>query len=241
MKVDKEIIRILGDMEIEGNTCRITEQLSRDMYSKTAKVLKGMGGKWVSAKKCTVFPEGTDIEGTVAEIAATGEFKSLQQEYQFFPTPEELAEKIVELAGIEEGDRCLEPSAGRGNIAKFMPGCDCIELNPENAEYLRQNGFNVIAADFMQFVPDEAAYDVIVMNPPFCKCQDAAHVIKAIKMAKKCVVAIMGNGAMFRQDKIYKEFRELVEQYGGTLEALPEDSFKESGTAVNTCLAVIRK
>ena len=46
---------------------------------------------------------------------------------------------------------------------------------------------------------------------------------------------------MFRQDKIYKEFRELVEMYGGTLEALPEESFKESGTGVNTCLAVIRK
>ena len=153
MRVDKEIIKILTAMEIEGNTCRITEQLPRDLYAKTAKVLKGMGGRWVSAKKCTVFPEGTDIEGTVAEIAATGEFKSLQQEYQFFPTPEELAEKIVELAGIEEGDRCLEPSAGRGNIAKFMPGCDCIELNPENAAYLRENGFNVIASDFMEFEP----------------------------------------------------------------------------------------
>lgn len=241
MKVSEEVICVLRGMEIDGNMCRITDVLPREIYTKTAKVLKAMGGKWVSAKKCTVFPEGTDVSGTISQIIASREFISLQQEYQFFPTPDALAVQLIELAGIDEGDRCLEPSAGRGNIAKYMPGCDCIELNPDNAAYLTANGFNVIASDFMEFVPPESGYDVIVMNPPFCKGQDAAHVTKAISIARKCVVAVMSGSTLWRQDKVYREFRELVERHGGYLRELPQDSFKESGTAASTCVAVVRK
>ena len=46
---------------------------------------------------------------------------------------------------------------------------------------------------------------------------------------------------MYRTDKIYTELRELVAKYNGTIKLLPENSFKESKTAVNTCLVVVNK
>lgn len=240
MKVENDVINVLKNAEIDGTELRITEQLDRKLYQKTAKVLNAMGGKWVTSKKATVFPDGTDIGGTIEEIAETGEFKSLVQEYQFFPTPDELAKRIVELAEISEGDSCLEPSAGRGNIAKYMPGCDCIELNPDNRRYLKENGFNVIHDDFMTFEPDKE-YDVIVMNPPFCKGQDARHITKAINIAKKTIIAIAGGGVAFRSDKIYTDLRKLIADHGGTIEQLPQNSFKESGTGAGTVLIIVRK
>lgn len=240
MKIDKNVIEVLSSAEIDGCSIKITAQLDRKLYQKVAKVLSAMGGKYVSAKKATVFPDETDIETTINNIIETGEFISVAKEFQFFPTPDDLAEKVVALANIKEGDVCLEPSAGRGNIAKYMPGCDCIEINSDNRKYLEENGFNVIHDDFMTFTPNKK-YDVIVMNPPFCKGQDAKHILKAIEIAEKTVVAIAGGSVMFRQDKIYAKLREIVKKYNGAITELPQKSFKESGTNVETCLIIVRK
>lgn len=238
MKISTEVIEVLAKADVSGNTLKITEQLDRDLYLKVNKVLKAIGGKWQSSKKCHVFE--SDVEDILQNIILTGEYTDVQTEFQFFPTPEELAKQLVAEADIKEGEICLEPSAGRGNIARFMPGCDCIELNPDNHKFLVDNGFNVIADDFMTFEPLKE-YDVIVMNPPFCKQQDIAHVTKAINLAKRCIIAIMSASVMWRTDKRSTEFCALVESFGGTITLLPEKAFKESGTMVNTCKVVVRK
>ena len=238
MKIEKQVIDVLASAEIEGNKLRLTAQLDRALYQKVAKVLLSIGGKWNSKEKAHIFKE--DVETMISNMLLTGEYTDVKQEFQFFPTPDALAKEIVEKAGIVDGDVCLEPSAGHGNIAKYMSGCDVIELNPDNRKYLTENGFNLVHDDFMTFEPQKD-YDVIVMNPPFCKQQDIKHVTKAIQIAKKCVVAIMSASPMWRTDKISEEFRSLVKTYGGTLEELPEGAFKESGTNVKTCLVVVRK
>lgn len=238
MKINAEVIAVLAKAEVEGSTLKITEQLDRDLYLKVAKVLKAIGGKWQSAKKCHVFE--SDVEDILQDIILTGEYTDARSEFQFFPTPEELARQLVDDAKIKEGERCLEPSAGRGNIAKFMPCCDCIELNPDNRKFLIDNGFCVISEDFMTFEPRKD-YDVIVMNPPFCGQQDIEHVTKAITIAKRCVVAVTSASVMWRTDKRSTQFRELVESLGGIIEPLPEKAFKESGTMVNTCKVVVKK
>jgi hypothetical protein len=85
--------------------------------------------------------------------------------------------------------------------------------------------------------------DVVLMNPPFSKGQDVKHVTHALGFLKPGgrLVAIMGAGVTFRQDKRTNEFRELVQAMGGTIERLPEGSFKSSGTMVNTVIVVIDK
>lgn len=238
MKVEADVIEVLKGVETVGNMLRITQKLDRTMYQKVNKTLTGLGGKWSSKEKAHVFEK--DVSEIIGQIIETGEYKDLKADFQFFPTPPELAKKVVEMAEIKDGENCLEPSAGRGGIAQFMPNCDCIELNQDNAAYLREHGFNVIHDDFMTFKPKKD-YAVIVMNPPFNKGQAVAHVTKAILIAKRCVIAITDAGIMFRTDKATTAFRELVKSYGGTIEPLEAGAFKESGTMVNTVIITVRK
>lgn len=238
MKIDKSIIDIFAAAEVNGNQLKLTAQLDRQTYQKINKVLTAIGGKWNSSKKAHIFKE--PVEEIIQNIILTGEFTSEKKEFQFFPTPKELAKQLVDMAEIQTDDICLEPSAGHGNIARFLPNVDVIELNPANRKYLSENGFNLVHDDFMSFEP-EKEYDVIVMNPPFCKQQDIDHITKAISIAKKTVIAVASQSVMFRTDKKSVGFRELVKSFGGTITELPQNAFKESGTAVNTCIIALRK
>ncbi|GAG77997.1 unnamed protein product, partial [marine sediment metagenome] len=43
-----------------------------------------------------------------------------KKEFQFFETPPDIVSQLIELAEIGIGHTCLEPSAGRGNIAEAL-------------------------------------------------------------------------------------------------------------------------
>lgn len=238
MKIDNSVVEVLKTSEFDGSLLRLPGQLERKLYERVAKVLKSIGGKWSSAKKAFVFKE--DVGDLITSIADSGEYIPKRQALQFFPTPESLAHEIVEIADIRQGESTLEPSAGQGNIAQFMPSPDCIELDPKNRAILEKRGFRVVGEDFLKF-PSSASYDVIVMNPPFCKRQDALHILKAISMANRRVVAIASQTVMWRTDGPYKMLRDAVAHYGGYIRKLPDKSFKEAGTMVNTALVVIDK
>ena len=76
------------------------------------------------------------------------------------------------------------------------------------------------------------------MNPPFSA--DVDHVLHAFAHLKDGgrIVAIMSEHSFFANDKKSIEFREFLEQRG-TSEKLPSDTFKASGTMVNTRLVII--
>ena len=69
------------------------------------------------------------------------------------PTPTNVVQDMIEVAGIEEGMSVLEPSAGMGHIADnlreagFDP--DVAELSGDRRELLELKGFNVVGSDFM--------------------------------------------------------------------------------------------
>lgn len=238
MKIDNSVIEVLKTSGIDDCLLYLPGQLERKLYERVSKVLKAIGGKWSSARKAFVFKD--DVGDIITSIVDSGEFVPNRQKFQFFPTPEALAREIVELADIREGDCTLEPSAGIGNIARFMPSPDCIELDPKNRAELEKRGFNVVGEDFMAFEPSKL-YDVIVMNPPFCKGQDARHILKAIELAVRKVVAIASASVLWRTDGPYKTLRDTVARYGGYMRELPDGSFKESGTMVKTALVVVDK
>lgn len=238
MKIKSEVIEVLKKARIEGSLLYIDEQLDRKTYTSVNKILKDIGGKWSSAKGATVFKD--DIEEIICEIINTGDFVSEKKQYQFFPTPEDLVKKILKDVELKPEWTCLEPSAGRGNIAKYLPNCDCIELNPSNRQYLTDNGFNLIHDDFMTFEPNKI-YNAIIMNPPFEKHQDIRHVTKAIEIATDLVVAIISASPMWRTDNESVSFRELVSSLNGSITELPEKAFKDSGTSMNTALVVVKK
>lgn len=124
-------------------------------------------------------------------------------------------------------------------------GCEVtlIERNHHLCEILRAEGFAPIYADFLEW-GTEQRFDRILMNPPFEKLQDIAHVLHANKFLKDggIQVAIMGAGAFFRQDRKAREFRERLEGRG-TFEKLPSGTFdiSERPTGVETYLVKITK
>ena len=166
----------------------------------------------------------------------------------FFPTPKQIVEQMLDEADIKPGEKVLEPSAGKGNIAdeiksKFPNNAlDVVEWNTSLSELLSDKCHNVVGNDFLK---TDSKYDKIIMNPPFEKMQDIDHVKHAYDLLNPGgrVVAIMSESPFFNSSKKAAEFREWLESTGGTSEKLPENSFKNSerSTGVNTRLVVIDK
>lgn len=164
---------------------------------------------------------------------------------QLFPTPPELAKRMVELAGIEHGHRVCEPSAGTGNIVKAIRNAgfngdihlDCIEINHDLCKALKASGEDADCRDFLEvtkpYCPDAPdGWDRIIMNPPFERGSDIKHINHALKFLKPGgrLVAICANGPKQRDE---------LQLIASHWEDLPEGTFKESGTNVNTALLVI--
>jgi len=155
----------------------------------------------------------------------------------FFPTPAGVAQDMIDAADIQEGMSVLEPSAGMGHIAGqirdagFEP--DVVEMSSGRRELLEAKGFNVVGRDFLDI---EGQYDRIIMNPPFSGRRDVEHVQHAYSQLNKDgrLVALMGEGVFFGQDKKAVAFREWLDSVGGTAEKLEEGTFLDPSLPVNT-------
>jgi len=249
MKVANEVLAVLSAAIVLGSSVKLTGQLDRNLYVQTDKVLQAAGGKWNKKEKAHVF-DG-DAESRIDQIIVTGDVVVPKDEYNYFPSPKAVVDRLVELADIKDGMMVLEPSAGRGAIVKGIIAAaskvivDMHELNAENYALLMSANFPLSGiapepTDFLAADPNPV-YDRVVMNPPFMKQADIKHVLHALNFLKQggLLVAVMGAGVMFRENKLTTEFRALVEQRGGTFEKLPDGSFKESGTMVNTVIVII--
>jgi|GEM_PF-1853945 len=156
----------------------------------------------------------------------------------FFPTAEPVADEAIDIADIKEGMDVLEPSAGMGHIADRIRETgvepDVIELSGERRELLEAKGYNVVGSDFMEY--DDKKYDRIIMNPPFSDRRDAKHLLHAYDLLKPDgrLVAIVGEGVFFGNDKKAKAFRNWLDDVGGSEEKLPEGSFQDPNLPVNT-------
>ncbi|MBA1200506.1 class I SAM-dependent methyltransferase [Pseudomonas capeferrum] len=244
MKVDTEVMAALSASRTDGNKLFITSgQLDRNLYARLDKVLKAAGGKWNTKAKAHLFAD--DAADAIENIILTGEI-AVPKDLGFFPTPGPVVDRLLELAQLGKGMSALEPSAGRGAIARALAiaglEVDCVELLPYNANHLEQLPFrSVRCADFLSIEP-EPIYDRVVMNPPFDKKRsDIHHVLHALKFLRPrgLLVAIMPTGVIFREDALSRDFRGIVSARSGNIVNLPDASFKTSGTMVNTCVAII--
>lgn len=171
---------------------------------------------------------------------------------QLFPTPPELAKRVVDLADIKPGHSVLEPSAGTGALYKAVIAdagnspdllrIVCVESNAslcETLKSLRGPGslrHEVNCADFLSLNGELGEFDRIVMNPPFADGDDIKHIRHAFGKLKAGgrLVAICANGP--RQQR---ELKTWAEDMGGTYEPLERGAFAESGTNVNAALIVV--
>lgn len=109
-----------------------------------------------------------------------------QKSHQFYPTPQAVAEFAVSVAEIDDHHGVLEPSAGIGSLADYLPKLQttCVEISPLHCQVLEAKGFKVVEADFLKWAPGQPAADRIVMNPPFSEGRWQAHLQAAADMLK---------------------------------------------------------
>jgi predicted RNA methylase len=244
VELDDQTRDTLLRSKIEGCNLCLPGQLPRDEYMRVAKAIEAAGGKWNRKAGCHVFPG--DVRKTLNIEADTVEVVDVQQTWQAFYTPPELAEAMVERAFAKTNGRLrvLEPSAGTGRLIDAIGmrldwdvDITAVELNPAYASGLRMKyaTVNVYEADFLQLDKDALGeFDVVVMNPPFTGGQDEAHIRHALRMLKMNgrLVAICGNGPRQRE-----QLRSVADSW---IDLAP-GTFKESGTCVNTAMLIATK
>lgn len=241
-QISQEVLKVLDAATIDGALLTLNGNLDRKLYVETNKVIEAAGGKWDRKAKAHVF-DGLAIDA-IEPIILTGEYARTKQDFGQFDTPEQLAEQAVDLADVRAGMAVLEPSAGIGRIASAIRHAGafvtCWEIDSKRAEKLDGVAHSLNVGDFLSLTPTET-FDRVVMNPPFAKQDDIRHVLHAYRFLVPGgrLVAIMSNSVMFRENKLTADFRDFVGARGGTMKALPEGSFKPSGTGVNTCIVTI--
>ena len=121
----------------------------------------------------------------------------------FYPTPDNLAGKLiagVDWKGVKE---ILEPSAGKGDLVEAVQKMteqykycetvrgaskggkkefDVVELDYNLRLILRGKGMRLVGDDFLEFRTNKR-YDLIIMNPPFS--EGAKHLLHAIELQKE--------------------------------------------------------
>ena len=246
MEIKRSILDIIASCEIHGNLLLLPPvQLNRTDYVAVNKVLEAIGGKWNRKEGGHIFDY--DPSEKIEDIILTGEYTDAKKDYQFFPTPPELAEYLCDLTEIDETTTVLEPSCGKGNIAdaawKRNPARLLgIELNDDLKPLLIDKPYEVlIGQDFLSY--SEETWDRIVMNPPFSKCQDRTHILKAYERLTSggILVSVASSSILWRTDNRSEVFRDFLSGVHATIEELDEGAFKESGTMVRTCIVKIRK
>jgi hypothetical protein len=248
MKVTNEVLMILGQCEVVNQTIKLPDiQLDKKVYAAVNKVLLEMGGKWNRKAKAHCFYDNVDVQGIYSQTIETGEVVAVFKQIQFFETPLIVVEEILRHAKLGSGVTILEPSAGKGAIAGQIIEmgfnvCACEKHDPF-IKILRDIGCSLLGRDFLQYEPTKP-FDRILANPPFTKQQDIKHVnhmLDCLAVGGR-LVTVMSSGFEFRADKLTIGLKDrLDESCDWHSFALPEGSFKESGTNVSTILLVADK
>lgn len=227
-------------------------QLARPLYEATDKVLKAMGGKW--DRKAGGHRFNRPIDDQIAAALGDGQVTDMKKTLEQFWTPPDLVNRMCDFAGDMEGVDVLEPSAGWGHILFEIIGRGglpfAVELDREYALRLEsetEGKVPIAQGDFLQWRPrppyTPAAFDLVLMNPPFSRNQDISHVLHAYGFLKPGgrLVAIMSPHWRFAQETIARQFRDWVDSVKGVWRPVPGGSFKASGTMIEAGILVVNK
>lgn len=164
----------------------------------------------------------------------------------FYPTPAQVAERLIRGLVVQPGDVLLEPSAGKGNIAEVLRKTFpenplyCAELHPLLCGELRAKGFQVIEGNIFDH---HATYDVIVANPPFCDgFQDIDHFMHYWSLLKPHgrIACILHQYSAFPERQFGKPylFSKFLTAIGARREFLGS-AFSNAERATNTGIALV--
>lgn len=238
---------ILQNCKWDGEVLTLPQvQFTKKAYLEAKKWIEETGGSWNTSKQGFTW----EIDANrVVGILMSGSRCNLKQEYQFFATPDTIADLAVsKFSSLSADMTILEPSAGRGSLVNAVRRrcpqavVDCYELMPENIPYLQKvEGARIIGEDFNKC---EGKWQRIIANPPFSGNQDIDHVYMMydhLQMDGELSV-ITSQHWKLAEDKKCQYFRKWLEDNNATIEDISAGEFKESGTGVATTLIhLVRK
>ena len=177
----------------------------------------------------------------------------------FYPTPKNIALKLLEGISGSLRDEILEPSAGKGDIldvyktivekenfhpysySKELNNVYCIEKNIELQSILRSKKYKVIDSDFLNYNP-EKTFDYIVMNPPFdigykhfLKAWEISHNTEIRCLLPETTIKNPSNKEMYLVNQIIKDNNGSIEYLGNCF------SDAERKTNVNVVLIKVKR
>lgn len=219
---------------------------------------QGLGGKDMDGQvESRGTKDGFDV--AITDYYGNHKMKSGRENREgvdYFPTPEPIGYKMVEWAQLMEGENALEPSAGHGAIARYVPetnGLTAIEPSSNLFSKLQMRaggpGRRFEDTSFEDY-PLANKHDAVVMNPPYGVQGKTAmeHVAKAFKHLNEGgrLIAIIPDGPAME-----KRFDAWLNSTGadglngsGVLTGevkLPDVAFGRAGTNVRTRIVVIDK
>lgn len=208
---------------------------------------QGVGGKEFDAPK---EQNADPYDDAVLDYYSNQKLNSRNREgVDYFPTPEPLGYKMVEWANMGEGDTVLEPSAGHGAIARYVPkGNQMTAIEPSQSLFTKlQLKAGGLGRKFVNTIFENYdisnKHDVVVMNPPFgtAGATAIAHLGKAFKHLEEGgrVVALIPRGST---DKKFEKWinGEKTAVMRAEVE-LPDIVFKQAGTNVVCRVVVVDK
>lgn len=164
----------------------------------------------------------------------------------FYPTPNEVIEQMM-LGEDYVGKTVLEPSAGSGNIVKWLQrNGSCNVVACENDPHLRKLLDGVcplIGNDFLTLTAEQVSHvDLIVMNPPFS--HGTEHIMHAWKIAPSgCTIIALCNSTNVNATcyREYRQLQEVIDLYGCSEFLGDVFSTSERKTHVNVSLVKLYK
>jgi len=164
---------------------------------------------------------------------------------EFFPTPPHVIEMMCE--GLTLRDRViLEPSAGKGDIVKYLTsaGAEVLacETNKDLQEILKIK-CQLIAEDFFTLTSDKISHiNSIIMNPPFSNADK--HIIHAFNIAPAgCKIIALCNIETVKNTRYStrEELKTIIDNYGQWQDIGNCFEEAERQTSVNVALITINK
>ena len=225
----------LSKCTVAGNVVRLPfEKL--DNYPELRKALLNAGATY----KSNTFVFSGDAQPFIDRLMG-GQSVNIKKEYQFFPTPPNVAHMIINKINWSDGLKVGEFSAGQGGLLDFLPkeynlSITAVELMSENVSVLKSKGYNAICGDFL--LKHYGNVDVVILNPPFAKNQDIDHFMHAWNHLNDGgqIACITSPHWTFASDKKSKVFRDFLNEIGAEWEEINPGEFKSSGTNIKTFL-----
>lgn len=173
----------------------------------------------------------------------------------FYPTPENIINKMLFDIDFKMIQTILEPEAGKGNIVeaiqkkekiyssynnKFTFDIDCIEADQNLRAILKSKNMRVVYNDFLTY-DTLKEYDLIIMNPPFsdgCK-----HLLKALEMQSRnggAIVCLLNAETLKNtctNDRLL--LTRKLEEYGAKIEYM-QDAFTDAERKTGVEIALIK-